>query len=44
MALRWLIDGGYETRNPDKLQNDVVDMSYVAYASFFDDLLSLDRK
>lgn len=44
MALRWLIDGGWDARDPEKQQNDVVDMSYVAYGSYFDELLSLDKK
>ena len=44
LSLRWIKDGGIEQVAPEKLRNDVVDMSYVTYATYFDGLLSLDKK
>jgi hypothetical protein len=44
LVLRWLSEGGIDTVSMDRLRNDVVDMSYVAYATFFDGILSRDRK
>jgi hypothetical protein len=44
LAMRWISDGGAKTVKSKKLRNDVVDMTYVAYATFFDGLLSRDKK
>jgi len=44
LSLRWIKDGGIEQVAPEKLRNDVVDMSYATYATYFDGLLSLDKK
>jgi len=44
LAMRWISDGGAKTVKPENLRNDVVDMTYVAYATFFDGLLSRDKK
>jgi hypothetical protein len=44
LAMRWISDGGATYAKPEKLCNDVVDMTYVAYATFFDGLLSKDKK
>ncbi len=44
LSLRWIKDGGYEQVSKEKLRNDIVDMSYVTYATYFDGLLSLDKK
>jgi hypothetical protein len=44
LATRWISDGGAKYVKPEKLCNDVVDMTYVAYATFFDGLLSRDKK
>jgi hypothetical protein len=44
LALRWISDGGPATVSMDKLNNDIVDMHYIAYATYFDGLLSRDRK
>jgi hypothetical protein len=35
---------GIESVRMDRLRNDVVDMTYVAYATLFDGILSNDRK
>lgn len=44
LTLKWISDGGPATVGLDKLRNDIVDMNYVAYAPYFDGLLSRDRK
>lgn len=44
LALQWISDGGPRNVRAEKMRNDVVDMSYVAYASFFDGLLTRDKK
>ncbi|MFA5049347.1 MAG: hypothetical protein WC516_10050 [Patescibacteria group bacterium] len=44
LNLRWISDGGIENVNLDRLRNDVVDMNYVTYATFFDGLLTKDNK
>lgn len=44
LSLRWIKDGGIEHVSEAKLRNDIVDMSYVTYATYFDGLLSLDKK
>jgi len=44
LALRWIKMGGIEQVSPEKLRNDSVDMNYVAYATYFDGLLSMDKK
>ena len=44
LSLRWIRDGGIDQVAPEKLRNDVIDMSYVTYATYFDGLLSLDKK
>lgn len=44
LNLRWISDGGIENVSLDKLRNDVVDMGYVTYATFFDGLLTKDNK
>lgn len=44
LSLKWIKDGGIDQVAPEKLSNDVVDMNYIAYATYFDGLLSLDKK
>jgi hypothetical protein len=41
---RWISNGGIENVKHHKLRNDVVDMTYVAYGTLFDGLMSKDRK
>jgi hypothetical protein len=43
-SLRWIKYGGIEQVPEEKIRNDIVDMSYVTYATYFDGLLSLDKK
>lgn len=44
LGLDWLARGGLNKVNPDKLRNDLIDMSYAAYATFFDGIISKDTK
>jgi hypothetical protein len=44
LVIRWVTDGGVGSVGMDKLRNDVVDMTCVAYATLFDGVLSNDRK
>lgn len=44
LAIDWVRRGGIEGAAPTKLGNDVVDMNYVAMATYFDDLLTEDIK
>ena len=44
LSMKWLSEGGYESLPIQKLQNDIVDTAYVAYATYFDGLLSNDNK
>jgi len=39
-----MTNGGVGGVKPERLRNDVVDLSYVTYATFFDGLLSKDAK
>lgn len=43
LALRWIADA-VTTARAEKLRNDMVDAFYVAYATFFDGLLTKDKK
>jgi hypothetical protein len=43
MALRWIINGA-PPKNPEKLRNHVFDCGFVAYATFFDGLLTRDEE
>jgi len=43
-ALDWAANGGAGDAKADKLRNDVVDLSFASYATFFDGLLSKDEK
>lgn len=44
LILRWILDGGPGYVKMEKLRNDFVDMHYVAYATFYDGLLTNDVK
>lgn len=44
LAAKWIGDGGALGVKNDRLRNDIVDMTYVAFATQFDGLLSRDRK
>lgn len=44
LGLDWIEKGGLNNVSPDKLKNDLIDMSYVAFATLFDGIISKDIK
>lgn len=44
LVLDWISRGGFEEAKPERLANDAVDMIFVAYATYFDGLLTADGK
>lgn len=44
LAVDWVRRGGIAGATPDRLANDIVDMNYVAFATYFDGIISNDRK
>jgi hypothetical protein len=44
LALKAIEDGAAGRAAPEKLRNDVVDVNFATFATFFDGLLSADRK
>lgn len=44
LALRRISFGGADKVKAEKLRNDLVDMTFAAYASFFDGLLTEDKR
>jgi hypothetical protein len=44
LSLRWASHGGAETATSGKLRNDLVDLNFASFATFFDGLLSDDVK
>jgi hypothetical protein len=44
LAARWIADGGALGVKNERLRNDIVDMTYVAFATQFDGLLTRDKK
>ena len=44
LALRWITSGGACDVKATKLRNDVVDITYATYATYFDGLLTNDKK
>jgi hypothetical protein len=43
LALEWLAKGGAAQRGPAKVRNDIVDVNFAAYATYFDGFLTKDR-
>lgn len=43
-ALRWRVAGGAAGALPETMRNDIIDVTYAAYATCFDGLLSKDQK
>lgn len=43
-ALDWIARGGADDVRADRMRNDVIDVIFVTYATFFDGLLSSDEK
>lgn len=44
LSLKWVIDRGYANAKSTTLKNDYIDMTYAAYATFFDGLITKDKK
>jgi hypothetical protein len=44
LSLRWASHGGAEAATSEKLRNDLNDLNFVSFATFFDGLLSDDAK
>jgi hypothetical protein len=44
VALRWILVGGARNVKREKIRNDIVDATFVAYATYFQGLLSDDAK
>ena len=44
LVLDWLEKGGLNNSNVEKIRNDLIDMSYAAYSTCFDGILSKDVK
>lgn len=44
LALEWGAKGGVRAAKPEKLRNDMIDMNFAAYATYFDGLMSGDAK
>lgn len=43
-SLDWIARGGADNVRPDRLRNDVIDVIFATYATFFDGLLSSDER
>jgi hypothetical protein len=44
LVIWWIVNGGIGSVGYEKLRNDVVDMTYIAYATYFDGILTCDQK
>ena len=44
LSLRWISVGGAAKVKAERLRNDVVDMNFAAFATYFDGLLTADQK
>jgi hypothetical protein len=44
LAIWWISEGGAHGAGSGRLRNDLVDMNYVAYSTYFDGFLSNDKK
>lgn len=44
LVLDWISEGGANGAKPSTLRNDMIDVNFAAYATFFDGLLSRDGK
>jgi hypothetical protein len=41
---RWISVGGAHQAKPERLRNDMIDISFAVYATYFDEFLTADRK
>ncbi len=44
LVFNWISVGSPHRVKPEKMRNDIVDIAFAAYASFFDGLLTKDKK
>jgi len=44
LHLDWIAKGSQPVIKPEKLRNDMVDLNFATFATYFDDLLSADKK
>lgn len=44
LSLRWIAVGGAKDIKPERMRNDMVDINFAAYATYFDGLLTADKK
>lgn len=44
LSLKWAANGGIMKMSQEKVRNDLVDMYFVAYATFFDGLMTAEKK
>jgi hypothetical protein len=44
LSLRWILERGYTGVSVEKLRNDYIDVTYAAYATLFDGLITNDKK
>lgn len=44
LSLNWISVGGAKKVKPERIRNDIVDMNFAAYATYFDGLLTADNK
>ena len=44
LAMEWAANGGTKDASVDRVRNDMVDMNFVAYATYFDGILTSDKK
>jgi hypothetical protein len=44
LHLNWIAQGSQAVIKPEKLRNDMVDVNFAAFATYFDGLLSADKK
>jgi len=44
LGLKWAAEGGLEAVQTSRLKNDFTDMTYAAFATFFDGLITRDKK
>ncbi len=44
LALRWISVGGARNVKPEKMRNDLVDVNFAVFATYFDGLLTADNK
>lgn len=44
LALRWISVGGATNTRPQRIRNDLVDINFAAFATYFDGLLTADDK